>query len=85
MDKLTVTRLMEIMSECAGEGEGVDLKGDVQDTEFEDLGYDSLALLETASRIKRDYGIRLADDQVTEAKTPRALLQLIDSTVTEVA
>ncbi|RAY12724.1 actinorhodin polyketide synthase [Actinomadura craniellae] len=86
MTKLTVTELMEIMRECAGEGEGVAAAGDgLPDTTFELLGYDSLALLETAARIERDYGVRLDDDQVTESETPRELLSLVNGAVTEVA
>ncbi|GAA2898770.1 acyl carrier protein [Streptosporangium fragile] len=85
MEKLTVTRLMEIMRECAGEGEGLAVTDDVLDVEFGDLGYDSLAMLETAGRIERDHGIRLADDQVTEAKTPRAFLALVHDAATGVA
>lgn len=82
---LTVATLMEIMCNCAGEGEGLAAGQDVHDMSFEDLGYDSLALLETASRIERDYGVRLADDEVTEARTPRAFLALVEESAAEVA
>jgi minimal PKS acyl carrier protein len=78
MSTMTVARLMEIMQACAGGGEGVDPTSDLQDTTFTDLGYDSLALLETASRIERECGVRLADGEVTEARTPRELLCLIN-------
>ncbi|MGS2642356.1 phosphopantetheine-binding protein [Streptosporangium sp. LJ11] len=85
MEELTVTRLMEIVRECAGDGEVPAPADDVLDMEFTALGYDSLAMLETASRIERDHGIRLADDQVTEAKTPRAFLGLVHDAATGVA
>ncbi|SEF66124.1 act minimal PKS acyl carrier protein [Thermomonospora echinospora] len=83
MQELTVTRLMEIIRECAGEGEGLAAADDVLNVEFSDLGYDSLAMLETASRIERDYGIRLPDEQVTEATTPRAFLTLVHDAAAE--
>ena len=78
MRELTIPRLMEIMRECAGAGEDGDFDGDVADRAFDELGYDSLALLETASRIERDYGLRLPDEAVTEARTPRAFLDLVN-------
>ncbi|TDC45180.1 acyl carrier protein [Actinomadura sp. KC345] len=86
MTELTTTRIMEIMSECAGESElPVPVESDLGDVTFEHLGYDSLALLETAGRIERDYGVRLDDDQVTEARTPRELLALVKGAGAEVA
>jgi minimal PKS acyl carrier protein len=79
MDKLTLARLMEIIGECSGET--TELTAEIEDTSFETLGYDSLALLETASRLERDYGVRLDDDEVMEAKTPRLLLLLVNDTL----
>ncbi|WP_261954886.1 acyl carrier protein [Streptomyces nigrescens] len=84
METLTLDRLMEIMRECAGEEEGANAGGDIGDTEFAALGYDSLALLETAARIEREYQVRLGDETVTEAKTPGALLSLVNRTISEV-
>ncbi|WP_409493543.1 acyl carrier protein [Amycolatopsis sp. cmx-11-12] len=81
MSKLTLTDLTEMMRECAGESEEVDLRGDVLDILFDDLGYDSIALLETAARIQRDHGVNLPDDAVTDAKTPRALLGLVNQAI----
>lgn len=46
------------------------------DTEFELLGYDSLARLETAALIRARYGLKLPDDIVVEANTPGELLTL---------
>ncbi len=73
--------LTRILREGAGAEEGVDLDGDILDTEFDDLGYDSLALLETATRISREYGVELDDDTVTSARTPRALLAAVNAAV----
>ncbi|MDV6286809.1 acyl carrier protein [Rhodococcus jostii] len=66
--------LKDILREAAGEDESVDLDGDVLDTDFADLGYDSLALLEAASIITRRYGIKLSDDELENITTPRQLL-----------
>ncbi|MEV4498043.1 acyl carrier protein [Micromonospora arborensis] len=81
MTTLELPVLRDILRECAGEDDAADLQGDILDVPFSDLGYDSLALLETASVIQRRFGARLADDAVTRAETPRALLDLTNETL----
>lgn len=76
--EVTFEDLKRILRESAGADENVDLDGDVLDTDFDDLGYDSLALLETASRIAVEYGITVDDDVATEARTPRGLLEVVN-------
>ncbi|MEU1074175.1 MULTISPECIES: acyl carrier protein [unclassified Streptomyces] len=75
----TLDDLKRILLEAAGADEGVDLDGDILDTEFEVLGYESLALLETGGRIEREYGISLDDDALTDATTPRALIEVVNA------
>ncbi|WP_399930797.1 acyl carrier protein [Streptomyces kanamyceticus] len=70
--------LTRLLRESAGEEEGIDLDGDVLDTDFTELGYDSLALLQVIGRIQREYGVELPDS-AAEAETPRALLDLVNS------
>jgi minimal PKS acyl carrier protein len=76
--QFTIDDLKRILLEGAGTDEGVDLHGDILDTRFDDLGYESLAMLETSSRIEREYGITLDDTAVTDAETPRALLVVVN-------
>nr|WP_244174779.1 acyl carrier protein [Streptomyces misionensis] len=75
---MELAELTRLLRENAGEAEGVDLDGDVLDTDFMELGYDSLALLQVVGSIQRDYGIVIPDDAAAEAETPRALLDLIN-------
>jgi act minimal PKS acyl carrier protein len=82
--EFTLDDLRQVLRTSAGAEEGVDLDGDILDTNFEDLGYDSLALLETESHIKREYGIRLEDDSLTAAPTPRELLTTVNARIAEV-
>lgn len=84
MAELTLDELKQILREGAGEDESVDLSGDVLDVPFMTLGYDSLALLETAGRVERTYGVTLVDDAVSEAETPRLLLDLINEALVDV-
>ncbi|MEU9297463.1 acyl carrier protein [Streptomyces sp. NPDC012693] len=81
MAVLQLDDLKRILVACAGEGEEIDLSGDILDTTFEDLGYDSLALMESAARIAQEYGVEVPDDALSEVETPRALLDLVNGTV----
>ncbi|MEU3459394.1 trypsin-like peptidase domain-containing protein [Streptomyces sp. NPDC006733] len=73
--------LARIFLEAAGEAEGVDLRDDVQDVPFVELGYDSLALLQVAGQTGREYGVDLDDDALVDADTPRSLLGLINAAI----
>ncbi|MFI5807639.1 acyl carrier protein [Streptomyces sp. NPDC051561] len=76
---VTLSDLTRMLRESAGEEEGIDLDGDVQDTPFIDLGYDSLALLQVIGQVQREYGISIPDDAIVDAETPGALLALINA------
>lgn len=75
---ITLDDLRRILREGAGADENVDLDGEILDTEFDELGYDSLALLETASRISREYAITMDDDVVLAARTPREFITVVN-------
>ncbi|MEW2562484.1 acyl carrier protein [Streptomyces griseorubiginosus] len=75
----TLDDLKRILLEGSGAPDGTGLDGDVLDTDFADIGYDSLALLETASRVEREYGIELDETVVGDATTPRALLDAVSA------
>ncbi|WP_369250093.1 acyl carrier protein [Streptomyces sp. R41] len=78
--ELTLADLTRILRQSAGD-EGIDLDGDILDTTFTDLGYDSLALLEAASRVERELGVKLSEETVGEAETPRLFLALVNEPV----
>lgn len=70
---MTLDDLRRILSESAG-SEGGQLDGDILDTTFTELGYDSLALLETTAVIQQEYGVEVPDKVVT----PRDLLDSVN-------
>ena len=74
----TLDDLKRILKEAAGVAEGVDLDGDILDTEFEVLGYESLALLEAGSLIERECGISLDEEAVNDAHTPRTFSDVVN-------
>jgi act minimal PKS acyl carrier protein len=81
MSKLTLAELTRIMRECAGEDDTSPLAGDILDTRFDELGYDSIALMETAGRIRTNYGVLIDDDLLADVGTPRRLLELVNQSI----
>jgi act minimal PKS acyl carrier protein len=80
--ELNIEDLRGILRRAAGEDEDIDIDGDILNVTFEELGYDSLALLEACGLIEREYGIELEDSMLTEATTPRALLAVVNAQLT---
>ncbi|MEU6622813.1 acyl carrier protein [Streptomyces litmocidini] len=83
MKQLTTDGLMEIIRDCAGEGDPVEATDRPEDLEFTALGYDSLALLETLSRLERVFGVAIEDDEFARAKTPAQLTTLVNRLLAE--
>lgn len=79
----TIDDLTRLLHQAAGADATEQAGGDIHDITFTDLGYDSLALLETSSRIEREWGVSLDDDTVTAAPTPRALLAEVNARLNE--
>ncbi|MFB7947564.1 acyl carrier protein [Kitasatospora phosalacinea] len=75
----TLDDLRRILRSGAGADEGVDLDGDILDVDFADLGYESLALLETGVLVEKDFDVTLADETLTTARTPRALIDAVNA------
>ncbi|MFF7648083.1 phosphopantetheine-binding protein [Streptomyces canus] len=75
----TLDDLRRILIDAAGEDESYNLDGDILDTDFEELGYESLALLETGGRIEREYGISLDEEVLSIANTPRLLIDTVNT------
>lgn len=80
---VTTDQLREVLQRVAGEDETIDLSGDITDRSFEDLGYDSLAVLELSNQIEIRYGITLLDSSVVDAVTVRDFLELVNTTLAE--
>jgi act minimal PKS acyl carrier protein len=76
---MTVDDLLTVLRQCAGVDESITLDESAMDTGFDDLGYDSLAVLEITGHIQREFGVRLADDAVKPADSPRRLLELVNA------
>ncbi len=79
MALMTLDDLRAILVECAGEDDAAGMAGDIAEVPFEDLGYDSLALMETAARIEQRFGVRIPDEQIMMLVTPNAVLDAVNT------
>nr|UUG47299.1 acyl carrier protein [Amycolatopsis sp.] len=74
---------MRVLHKAAGAAEHPVPDADLLDVSFDELGYDSLALMETVGEIQREYGVRLADDLVAATTGPRDFLALVNAALAE--
>jgi act minimal PKS acyl carrier protein len=78
---LTIEEFLRLLARAAGSAEGGPTGEAAVDTEFDTLGYDSLALLETASLVEHEYGVKV-DDDVVGSRTPREFLACVNDIIT---
>lgn len=84
MRAFTEEDLTRIVREAAGEEDGA-LDGDVLDTTFAELGYDSLAMFEIINKVSREYGVPLGDGLADAGLTYRELLETVNGAVASAA
>ncbi|BCJ61898.1 acyl carrier protein [Micromonospora endophytica] len=82
MTQLSIDDIHQVLVESAGEVENIAPDEDVTGRTFEELGYDSLALIETAAQLRQRFGIHLEDDAVLSAETLGGLLALANAAAT---
>jgi acyl carrier protein len=71
--------LRRIIEGAAGVSEGVDWDSPAILTEpFEEIGYDSLALLEFAARVQKEYRVPVPNGVVEVLGTPAAALAYVN-------
>lgn len=80
--QISLTQLVSIVRECAGDPDEHDLDGEILDVTFTDLGYDSLALLKISAKIEQDLGVSIPEEEI---RTPRNTLHLINEKIAEEA
>ncbi|MFJ6915998.1 acyl carrier protein [Streptomyces sp. NPDC101133] len=79
MSTFTFEDLTTVMRRCAGDSADVDrLKEDALDVSFAELGLDSLAAIEMATVLEREFGLVLGDDVAAQDLTPRDLIDLVN-------
>ncbi|MCP2341084.1 acyl carrier protein [Actinomadura rupiterrae] len=84
MGHFTLDDVRRMIRACAGES-GADLDGEIGELSFEELGYDSLAVLELAARVQREYGVAMPDESVEFMRTPEEAVQYVNGRLTAAA
>jgi act minimal PKS acyl carrier protein len=85
MTTFTATELKDIMLSTADESNVPDLDGDFLDVPFLDLDFDSLAVLEIATRVQQEYHLAIPDEAVADLITPRDVLTFVAGQLRESA
>ena len=76
--RLELQDLRRILRESAGAAAEADIDGDISNRDLQDLGYDSIAIMEVVARIGREYGLSIDDEALADATTPGMLLNLVN-------
>jgi act minimal PKS acyl carrier protein len=78
MRALNVADLRDMLEEVAGGEDGAwDDAG--PDTPFDELGYDSLALVGLLAKVRRDTGVVIPDEELVGMGTPGAALLVLNT------
>lgn len=79
---LSEDQFIDLLVRGAGDDDdAIPLNTATLDTTIEDLGLDSLALMEVISLAKRERGIAVPTDVVNDVTTPRDLLDAMNASV----
>ncbi|WP_018681695.1 acyl carrier protein [Actinokineospora enzanensis] len=76
--EFTLDELAEILRTGSGADDSAPLDVSTAHTEFTELGYDSLALLDLTSHVQRRYGVVIPDDAVEDMPTPAVAVRYIN-------
>ncbi|MFI0372116.1 acyl carrier protein [Actinomadura sp. 1N219] len=79
-DRMKYGDLQSILVQAAGSVQQLDDGQEIIDADLYDLGYDSLALMEMAARIKEQFDVDIPDEEVTDLRTLRHILDRVNST-----
>lgn len=77
--KFEFSDLKRILLDCAGEDPAETSVIEPLDATFDELGYDSIVVMETLARITREYRVTIEDDAVNGDTTPRLLIDLVNA------
>lgn len=80
MPEFTTDNLRSVIRATVGVDDSVNLDGEIGDVPFRDLGYDSLAILEIANKIEKEYGVAVPDDMIVDLETPQQLIHYVNKT-----
>jgi act minimal PKS acyl carrier protein len=79
MNPITIDDLILHLRAAVGDDESIQLNPDLAHTPLNDLGIDSLAVIDATNRIERQLDVALPDGSLTEAETMRQLCDSINA------
>ncbi len=79
---MTIDDFRRILIDCAGEADA-ELSENLLDAGFDEIGYDSLALMESAARIRQEFGVTIPEDMIHDLETPRQVLDFVNGALVE--
>jgi act minimal PKS acyl carrier protein len=75
---VTLSDLDRILLECNRGEPVVEIDAGLLDVSFYEIGYDSLLLLQAIDRVSEEFDVRIPEELLELAETPRMLLEMID-------
>ncbi|MFI5782457.1 acyl carrier protein [Nocardia sp. NPDC051570] len=75
MATITESDVLAALIASAGEPESEVPAEGLLDTTFEELGYDSLALIDSVSRLEKRFAVKIPDHLVADCRTFRELIE----------
>ena len=81
MPEFTLADLKQITETCVGAEDAIELNSSVLDERFDELGYDSLVIYETAIRLRDELEVSISDDEIDPKMTPRQVLGLVNERI----
>jgi len=79
MEAFTLADLKEVARRSVGAKDTPELTEETLDTALLELGYDSLAVYELVTMLQDELGIRIADEEIEDLRTPRAVIELVSA------
>lgn len=81
MVEITLEDLIEVMRDCAGEDENLTANDVVANTDFDELGYDSLALMAASTMVEKKYSVTIGEDELARTRTLASFVDLVNRKV----
>lgn len=79
MSTMNIDDLKAVMNRCTGQLDGSELTAADLGTSFPEIGFDSLAVLEIASQIQREYGLQIPDEAIETMDCPQAVIDYVNA------
>jgi act minimal PKS acyl carrier protein len=83
MSQFTMDDLRKTIDSCLGSNSTEPLTDANVDTKLDDLGYDSLSIIEFITKLQDDLHISITDEEIDDLHTPRAVIDFINRQLTE--